>query len=189
MKLRGQLKQAFGKRAWIPNSLTTLRFCGGISLIFLPLLSLTFIIVYLICGLTDMLDGFLARRLKTASSFGAKLDSVADLTFYCVSLIRLMPLLRKRLPGWIWYVVGVVIAVRITSYLVAAIRLHRFAAVHTIANKATGAMVFGVGPMLSTPYLTPYCVVLAVLAAFSSGQELVMHLQEMPPAEENKKAA
>ena len=188
MNLREQLKQAFSKPAWIPNSLTTLRFCGGITLIFLPLPSLAFFIVYLICGLTDLLDGFLARRLKTASAFGAKLDSVADLTFYFVSLIRMLPILRKRLPGWIWYVVGFVLALRLASYLVAAFRLHRFAAVHTVANKATGAMVFGVGPMLMTPYLTPYCIALAAVSTFSSGQELVMHLKEAP-AEDIRKAA
>ena len=181
MKLRGQLKQATQNRAWIPNSLTTLRFFGGLALIFLPLPSISFYIVYLICGLTDLLDGFLARKLKTASAFGAKLDSMADLTFYCVSLLRMMPWLRKRLPNWIWYIVGFVIALRLASYLVAAIRFRRFAAVHTIANKATGALVFGVGPMLLLPsWLTPYCAVVTAVAAFSSAEELVLHLREAP---------
>ena len=181
MKFRGQLKQAYANRAWIPNSLTLLRLLGGIALIFLPLPSKSFYIVYLICGLTDLLDGLLARKLGTASSFGAKLDSVADLTFYSVSLIRMMPWLRKRLPGWIWYLVALVLAVRIASYLVAAFRLHRFAAVHTLANKATGAMVFGVGPVLLVPaLLTPYCLALAAVAAFSSAEELIMHLRETP---------
>ncbi len=181
MHLRGQLKQACSNRAWIPNALTALRLVGGIALIFLPLPSTAFYIVYCICGLTDLLDGFLARRLGTASAFGAKLDSVSDLTFYCVSLIRMMPWLRKRLPGWIWYLVALVLAVRIASYLVAAFRLHRFAAVHTLANKATGAMVFGVGPVLLVPaLLTPYCLALAAVAAFSSAEELIMHLREMP---------
>ena len=184
MKFRGQLQRAYANRAWIPNSLTLLRLLGGIALIFLPLPSKSFYIVYLICGLTDMLDGLLARKLGTASSFGAKLDSVADLTFYSVSLIRMMPWLRKRLPSWIWYIVFAVLAVRLASYLVAAIRLKRFAAVHTIANKATGALVFGVGPMILLPsWLTVYCLVLAVVAAYSSTEELLMHLREAPAQE------
>ncbi len=178
MNILGQLKQACRNRAWIPNSLTALRFFGGIALIFLPLPGKAFVIVYLICGLTDMLDGFLARKLKTASAFGAKLDSVSDLTFYIVALIRMMPCLRRRLPGWIWYIVAIVLALRLTSYLVAAVLLHRFAAVHTIANKVTGALVFGVGPMLQLRGLTPYCLGLAAVAAFSSAQELIMHLKE-----------
>ncbi len=178
-----QLKQACQNRAWIPNSLTALRFFGGIALIFLPLPGKAFLIVYLICGLTDLLDGFLARRLKTASAFGAKLDSVADLTFYIVALIRMLPCLRRRLPGWFWYIVGILLALRLTSYLVAAFRLHRFAAVHTIANKATGALVFGVGPMLQLPWLTPYCLIVAAAAAYSTLEELIMHLRETPVKE------
>ena len=180
MTLRGKVQQAYANRAWIPNSQTALRVIGGIALIFLPLPSMAFYIVYVVCGLTDLLDGFLARRLKTASAFGAKLDSVADLTFYIVAMIRMLPCLRKRLPGWIWYVVAFVLALRLAAYLVAAIRLHRFAAVHTLANKATGAMVFGVGPMLLTSALTPYCIALAIVAAFSSAEELIMHLRETP---------
>ena len=105
---------------------------------------------------------------------------MADLTFYIVAMIRMLPCLRKRLPGWIWYVVAFVLALRLAAYLVAAIRLHRFAAVHTLANKATGAMVFGVGPMLLTSARTPYCIALAIVAAFSSAEELIMHLRETP---------
>ena len=180
MKLRANLQQACANRAWIPNSLTALRLLGGIALIFLPLPGKAFLIVYCICGLTDLLDGFLARKLGTACSFGAKLDSVSDLTFYIVSMIRMIPFLRRRLPGWIWYIVGFVLALRLTCYLVAAFRLHRFAAVHTIANKATGALVFGIGPMLQLPWLTPYCLIVAAVATYSTLEELIMHLRETP---------
>ena len=36
---------------------------------------------YLIAGLTDMLDGILARRWGVESKFGARLDSLADFVF------------------------------------------------------------------------------------------------------------
>ena len=73
-----------------------------------------------------------------------------------------------------------VLALRLTSYLVAAFKLHKFAAIHTIANKATGAMVFGVGLVLNLSILTAYCIVLACVSAYSSGEELIMHLREEP---------
>ena len=173
-------KQAVENRAWIPNLLTTLRFLGGISLIFLPLPGKAFYIVYIVCGLTDALDGFVARRLKVASPFGAKLDSIADLTFYGVSLARMMPTLWRRLPRWIWYIVALVLALRLTAYLVAAFKFHKFAAVHTIANKATGALVFGLGLVLGLSILTVYSIVLACVAGYSSAEELLMHLREAP---------
>ena len=157
---RPLLKQAVENRAWIPNLLTLIRFLGGIVLIFLPIPGKAFYTVYILCGLTDALDGFLARRLRTASP--------------------MMPILRRRLPGWIWYIVAFVLALRLTSYLVAAFKLHKFAAVHTIANKATGAMVFGVGLVLNLSILTLYCLALAAVATWSSTEELVMHIREEP---------
>ena len=66
---RPLLKQAVENRAWIPNLLTLIRFLGGIVLIFLPIPGKAFYTVYILCGLTDALDGFLARRLRTASPF------------------------------------------------------------------------------------------------------------------------
>jgi CDP-diacylglycerol--glycerol-3-phosphate 3-phosphatidyltransferase len=169
------------ERAEAANIITCARIVMSVALLFVPALSPAFYVLYLVAGFTDIIDGEVARRTGTTSTFGAKLDSVADLTFYSVSLIRMMPWLRKRLPGWIWYVVFAVLALRLSAYLVAAFRLHRFAAVHTIANKATGAMVFGVGPMLLLPWLTPYCLVLAAVATYSSAEELIMHLKETPP--------
>lgn len=180
MEFRFKLKRAYENRAWIPNSLTALRFLGGITLIFLPLPGTAFYAVYVICGLTDLLDGYLARRLKTSSAFGAKLDSVADLTFYFVALARMLPYLRRRLPGWIWYVAGFVLALRLTSYLVAAFKLRQFAAVHTFGNKLTSVTVFGLGPMLFLPWLTAYCVVLAAISTYATTEELIMHLREVP---------
>ncbi|MBI5066013.1 CDP-alcohol phosphatidyltransferase family protein [Candidatus Woesearchaeota archaeon] len=40
-----------------------------------------FVIGVFFCAITDFLDGFLARKLKQETVFGAKLDSVADLIF------------------------------------------------------------------------------------------------------------
>ena len=71
--------------------ITMSRMAGTILLAFLRPLSAGFFLVYTLTGLTDVLDGWIARRTKTASDFGAKLDSIADLLFYTVMLIRLFP--------------------------------------------------------------------------------------------------
>ncbi len=176
MTIFEKFKQANAHWAWLPNSLTALRILGALLLIFLPPIGTAFYAIYILCGLTDILDGFLARKLHTASSFGAKLDSVADLTFYAVMLLKLLPYLRKRLPGWIWYLVGLALAIRAICYLVAAIRLRRFASLHNIANKITGAGVFGVGIAMHFSWLTPYALLVVALALFSSTWELFHHL-------------
>ena len=50
--------------------------------------------IFLVAGVTDWLDGFLARYLKQTSDFGAFLDPVADKLMVAVSLILLVKLDR-----------------------------------------------------------------------------------------------
>lgn len=57
-----------------------------------------FFCFYTFAGITDVLDGFIARRTNTESDKGARLDSIADLMFYTVMIIRLFPVLYKVLP-------------------------------------------------------------------------------------------
>lgn len=54
----------------IPNLLTGLRFGLTVLLLFLPFPGTPFFFLYLVCGLTDILDGWLARR-RQASCFGS----------------------------------------------------------------------------------------------------------------------
>ena len=78
-------------RLSIADMITLLRIAGTILLLFFPALSPAFFILYALTGLTDVLDGWIARRTKTASDFGARLDSVADLpVFYILLLIQIL---------------------------------------------------------------------------------------------------
>ncbi len=83
----------------VPNLLTILR----ISLIPIFILafywqnewrSLIVITIFLLAALTDWLDGYLARRLKQASSVGAFLDPVADKLIVVVALVLLVEIYR-----------------------------------------------------------------------------------------------
>lgn len=86
---------------FILNLLATLRLVSCIPLLFFRALSPGFIIAYIFAGITDMLDGFLARKLDAATPFGAKYDSIADLTFAVICLVRILPILELELWCWI----------------------------------------------------------------------------------------
>ena len=66
------------------NLITCIRILCAAALAFLPALSRSFYAVYLVAGVSDMLDGFVARRTNTASSLGARLDTLADFAFASV---------------------------------------------------------------------------------------------------------
>ena len=47
-------------------------------------------IVFVVAALTDLLDGYLARKLKLTTKFGAFLDPVADKIIVCVALVLIV---------------------------------------------------------------------------------------------------
>lgn len=162
----------------IADCLTTARMAGTVALVFLRPLSPAFFFLYALTGLTDVLDGWIARATHTVSDFGAKLDSAADLLFYAVMLLRVFPALWYLLPKIIWYLVAVSVAVRIAAYLTAALKYHQFASLHTWLNKLTGLAVFLVPFLLVTPWAVGYCWAVTAVAVASSAEELAIHLHK-----------
>lgn len=158
------------------NFITFLRIIGTVGLLFAGPMSPLFLGIYTFTGLTDMLDGWVARHTGTASEFGARLDSIADLLFYTVMLIKLLPVLWIILPQTVWYAVVAVLLVRMSSYLTAAIKYHCFASLHTYLNKLTGIAVFLLPYMLMTSYRVEYSRFVCALAFAASLEELAIHL-------------
>ena len=62
----------------IANILTACRILGSIILLFFPAFDMEFYITYLLCGLSDMIDGAVARKTNAVSSFGSNSDMVAE---------------------------------------------------------------------------------------------------------------
>ena len=84
----------------IPNFITSLRIVGTASLFLIDPLSELFYLIYTLSGLSDAVDGWVARATKTTSELGSKLDTAADLLFYAVMIIRIFPELWARLSVW-----------------------------------------------------------------------------------------
>lgn len=162
---------------WAPaDTITSARMIFSVFLLVVPLHSVGFFTAYTFAGLTDALDGWLARKTGTASEFGARLDSMADLMFYGVMLLRLFPALRQTLPVAIGYIVAAILLIRLAAYAVAAIKYHRFASVHTWLNKLTGICVFLLPYVLVRTTGIRYSWAVCALALAASVEELAIHL-------------
>ena len=159
------------------NGITVVRMAASVYLAFLRPLSPAFLRVYTAAGVTDALDGFVARKTGTASDFGARLDSIADLLFYAVTMFRLAPLLWDALPEDIWYAVAVILLIRVSAYLIAAKKYRRFASLHTYLNKLTGGAVFLIPFLCTTGYAAVYCRITCGIAAVAALEELILHLR------------
>ena len=154
------------------NVLTSLRIVGTLVLLFLEPLSLPFYWVYTLSGITDALDGFIARLTRTVSSLGAKLDSAADLLFYGVILFLLLPLLSDKLPHGIWFWVLGIFVLRLFSYGIAYRRTREFFSPHTVLNKMSGLIMFLVPYFYPTEFFFPYCLFLCAVASLAALADL-----------------
>ena len=122
------------------NILTGFRILGSMFLLFVPAFSAVFYSVYLFCGFTDMIDGTVARKMNSVSRFGEKLDTVADIVFVVVALIKFLP--NLLIPLWLWIWGGGIAVMKISNILLGYVFRKQFAALHTILNKVTGLLLF-----------------------------------------------
>ena len=142
---------------------------GAIGLLFFDVGSVIFWVFYSVCGISDMLDGYLARRLRCESKAGAVLDSLADLVFVACCCYKLLPALA--FPKWLWIWSGAIVAMKVINQICALVMYKKCVFPHTIANKVTGALLFiGVPLTLFLESIVPMIVVAAV-ATFAAVQE------------------
>ena len=94
-------------RKYIASIVTCCRIFGSLLLLFFPASSVEFHIIYVICGISDMVDGTIARKISGVTQMGAKIDSVADIIFVIVSFFKILPTID--IPRWLW-IWGFVIA-------------------------------------------------------------------------------
>lgn len=154
-----------------------MRIVGSVYMFFTKTFSAMFFVIYTLCGLSDTVDGHIARKTGTTSEFGTKLDSVADLLFYFVMFIKVIPALTAQLTPFLWSIAVGVVAVRIFTYLMVALKHKRFASIHTYANKITGLVIFSVPYFLVYKLGVAICSVLAFVSAYAAIEELIIHLR------------
>ena len=151
------------------NIITGIRIICSIALVFFPAFSPAFYTLYIVAGISDMIDGVVARKMGTVSEFGTKLDTAADFILVVVCLIKLIPIIH--VPKWliIWIIIIAVIkAINLISGYVTRIEI---VVLHTVMNKVTGILLFVLPLTLTFIDLKYSGAVISTLATFSAIQE------------------
>jgi len=151
---------------YLANILTGCRVFGSILLLFFPVFSLKFYVIYLLCGFSDMIDGTIARKTNSTSEFGSRLDTIADFVFAMVSLFKLWSAIH--IPEWLWIWAGVVAVIKIGNVIWGYVSKKQFISLHTIMNKVTGLLLFLlplIMPFWDLKYIAIAACALATLSA------------------------
>jgi len=151
----------------LPNILSSLRIAGAVALLLCDVVGTTFWALYALCGISDIADGGLARKLKCVTKRGALLDSVADICFVACCVWKLLPILE--LPQWLWLWAGVIVAIKAVNQLSALVMYGRCCFPHTTANKWAGFLLFIAVPM--TFYTAIPLAIVASVATFAAIHE------------------
>lgn len=155
----------------IANSITIFRIICSLALLPLRVFSPGFYGIYLAAGLSDMVDGPVARKTGTESEAGAKLDSIADIIFVAVCLLKLLPVIEisRCLLAWI----GVIAALKLFNIVWGCIRYRELTMPHTKINKATGLVLFILPLTLQVIDLNYSGAIVCLLATVAAIHELI----------------
>ena len=151
----------------LPNIITLLRIAGSLGLLLCDVTSVAYWIIYALCGISDIADGWLARKLKCITKTGALLDSLADICFVACCVWKLLSILE--LPQWLWLWAGVIVVIKVVNQISALVMYGRCCFPHTTANKVTGFLLFIAVPTIIWSVI-PIAIV-AAIATFAAVQE------------------
>ena len=151
------------------NRITGIRIACSIALLFCPVFSHAFYTLYIIAGVSDMIDGTVARKTGTVSEFGSRLDSVADFILVIVCLIKLLPVLH--VPTWLIIRIIVIAVIKAINLLSWYVLREGIVVLHTVMNRVTGILLFALPLTLSFIDLNCSGAIVCAVATFAAIQE------------------
>lgn len=159
----------------VANIITFLRIPLAIAMLFSPPFSVLFWGFYFCGGFTDIIDGFVARKLNQESALGAKLDSIADFVF--AGVVAIFVVINIEIPIFLWLCILCIALLRFVSYGIGFYKYHTFAPLHTYTNKITGALIFMAPIFYSVWGLVVMSLILCIMAFASALEEIVITIR------------
>ncbi len=154
------------------NVITGIRLVCALVLIFCRTFSTWFNVLYIVGGISDVLDGIAARHLGKETKFGAQFDTIADIVFTVTVIIKVVPAIS--IPMWliIWIVcIAVIKTINIISGFVI---YKRFVSEHTVMNKICGVLLFAIPLCIgqfSRQSVAALITLICAIATFAAIQE------------------
>ena len=155
------------------NIITGIRIVCAAALLFCPAFSAWFYALYALGGVSDVLDGFAARHWGKETKRGAQLDTLADVVFTVVVLIKVIR--AVRIPTWMLAWIAGIALLKCVNAISGFVKYKRFVSEHTVMNKLCGVLLFAVPLYIRSFPRQPVAVLIvltcaaATLAAIQEG--------------------
>jgi CDP-diacylglycerol--glycerol-3-phosphate 3-phosphatidyltransferase len=165
----------------LPNALSLARLLSAPVLVVLALVQRerAFAVLLIAALVTDVLDGWLARRFRLQSKTGAALDSAGDVATLAAAAVGI-----ACFHADVWHghriAVGLVLGGWVLVCALALLRYRRLSSFHTYASKAAGyALGFFIAALFASGFV-PWLFYLAVALSLASTAEELLLLWRLP---------
>jgi CDP-diacylglycerol--glycerol-3-phosphate 3-phosphatidyltransferase len=158
----------------LANYISIARIILVLFLAFLEPLSFHFYLIYTVSGISDIMDGYIARKTKSSSKLGEKLDSAADFIMVVVLIPIFYTILNPGIVILLWIIVIGII--RVISLLIVLIKYKTFGMLHTYGNKITGLILFLIPLLLIVVPKSILMYLVCSIASVSALEELGINL-------------
>ena len=128
----------------LPNALSLFRLIAGPAMVAASWETrpgIAFCAMFVLGGLSDGADGYLARKYDLCSVFGAELDGRADTAFYSAMVVVSLRWYSTELQAQVPLILATVLS-HLLQWAVAYAKFGRLAAYHSITGKIWGCSLF-----------------------------------------------
>jgi phosphatidylglycerophosphate synthase len=129
--------------------------------------------LYILAALTDVVDGWLARRLKQASQFGAQLDAVVD-NLFSLAILGFLALAYPGLVTRQWLAAAVLFGGPILYLGVSWLMTQRLMMFHVWSAKAGAFLLFSLWPAIAVTGWTGWLWLSALVVGASRLEQVIL---------------
>ena len=124
----------------LANIVSGARIVAAAFLYIFPTIDWRFLVIYTFCGITDLIDGPIARKFNSTSAVGSVLDTVGDIVTY-MALAKIL-LVQHFVPSWvvIWMIITGL--GDLAAGLLSLAKCKKFFIVHSLFGKILGGSIF-----------------------------------------------
>lgn len=158
----------------IPNIITSIRIVIAFLLLLFHPGTIIFRSLYITAGVSDLLDGYIARKMKSETYFGSKLDSLADLIFCGIVIYKMIPIIH--FDKYVFQMACIIVVIRLISVVLCKTKFNQMAMMHTMGNKFAGIMLFMYLFIMNSKISSLYQYLLCLAALISALEEFIIHI-------------
>jgi phosphatidylglycerophosphate synthase len=129
--------------------------------------------LYVLAALTDLIDGWLARRFKQASEFGAQLDAVVD-NIFSVAILGFLALAYPGLIARQWLAAAVLFGGPIVYLGLSWVMTRRLMMFHVWSAKVGAFLLFCLWPAIAVTGWTGWLWLCALVVGASRLEQVIL---------------